>query len=210
MISRLPIIREIKKSSEDARSSALRETLWTVGFSTVPIWFLPLLFSTFTKGEGWKLFVSNIKSGELYLFATALIGPMVCWILADYLIEPTVKSKDDKENLLEDEIIVDKETIRKILNQRFPDALPLIGTLGILAIWAIFAVFLLKTTSSRPWAFELNETALFVGSFIVLLLCSIILFCVLCFKYDLQNPSGRMRDTTYKFVNEFSNFRGSK
>ena len=208
-MSNIPILKSIKGSTKEARKAALKETGFTIFFSTVPIWALPILFGIFTKEKSSEMILANISGGELYLFATALIGPMVCWILADYLIEPKEKQDTLESNMESENEFERKETFSENVSQKFPDALALIGVLFLLALGSCFAVFLLKSSTSKPWTFEVNDTALFWGSIIVFILCSFILYCVLCFKHDLQNPLGVMRKRDKDFQDDFSNFAGS-
>lgn len=216
MLSKIPIIREILRSTPNARKSASRETLFSVGFSTLPIWFLPLLFGFFTQEKVFGLLKKVVSTGELYIISSAMVGPMICWILADYIIDTnndndngSASDSNGNEDDWPTERISEEDKFLSRLRQKFPDAISLISLLFLVALVSVFAVFLERSDEVQPWAFSLDDTALMICGILIFILSIFLLYSVLCFRYDLQNATGIMRDKTHSFVDDFKNFKGS-
>ena len=155
-----------------------------------------------------------VSTGELYIISSVMVGPMICWILADYITD----TSDDNDGAIESaeneddwptERSSEEDKFLSRLRQKFPDAISLISLLFLVALVSVFAVFLERSDEVQPWAFSLDDTALMICGFLIFLLSIFLLYSVLCFRYDLQNATGIMRDKTHSFVDDFKNFKGS-
>ena len=67
-------------------TAAFKEVSITTIFSTLPIWFFPTLYTlAFLDSEGWRSnLYSAISQGDLYIYASALIGPLVFALTFNY------------------------------------------------------------------------------------------------------------------------------
>ncbi len=83
----------------DARLRDCSEALTEVGigilFSIVPVWFgaLVLLAGSETAKGWWDLILDNLRSGELFLYSTALLAPLYYFILKEGTDIPNFPSK---------------------------------------------------------------------------------------------------------------------
>src|SRR5262249_210121 len=57
---------------------ASKEVAITVGTATLPIWFFPLMgLFLFNPSISLHLLEHSVSNGELFLFATSLVGPLI-------------------------------------------------------------------------------------------------------------------------------------
>jgi hypothetical protein len=57
---------------------ASKEVAITVGTATLPIWFFPLMgLILFSPTRSFHLLEDSVSNGELFLFSTSLVGPLI-------------------------------------------------------------------------------------------------------------------------------------
>ena len=86
LIRRIPLYGELVNAKHKSFKIAFYEIIVTTLFATAPIWFFPIFVSSMIKGApsfGEGVYAS-IVAGDLYIYATALIGPLVFSITKDY------------------------------------------------------------------------------------------------------------------------------
>ncbi|WP_426185916.1 hypothetical protein [Rhizorhabdus sp. FW153] len=82
LLRALPFMGRLSDCSAEDRREAFVEVLLATLFSTMPLWFLPLLSGVFflKPVTGYDA----IRTGELFLFSTALVGPLGYIISKNY------------------------------------------------------------------------------------------------------------------------------
>ena len=87
-LSRIPMIGGIFEAKQKSRISALFEIVISTLFSTLPIWFFPLLASTFIKSSPnfSDNVYSSISQGDLFIYSSALVGPLIFAITSNYAV----------------------------------------------------------------------------------------------------------------------------
>lgn len=85
----MPFVGRLGECSSDDLLEAGKEVLVATLFSTMPLWLLPLL-SAIVFVNSVSTF-DAVKTGELFLFSTALVGPLVYIIGKNYSVEDSSK-----------------------------------------------------------------------------------------------------------------------
>ena len=76
----IPILGPLARCGLADHGRAIKQFLTDVFFATLPLWLgtIVLVFTDRTEDMGaWMAFVSTLNSGELFLFCTATLGPIV-------------------------------------------------------------------------------------------------------------------------------------
>ena len=64
--------------SRPSLKEASKEVAITVGTATLPIWFFPLMgLILFNPTRSFHLLEDSVSNGELFLFSTSLVGPLI-------------------------------------------------------------------------------------------------------------------------------------
>jgi hypothetical protein len=64
--------------SRPSLKEASKEVAITVGTATLPIWFFPLMgLILFSPTRSFHLLEDSVANGELFLFSTSLVGPLI-------------------------------------------------------------------------------------------------------------------------------------
>lgn len=82
---RFPLVGGLVDARFNDYSEACQEVVINVVLSTVPIWFGALIMLTAVKIQKglWDLILDNMNSGELFLYATALLAPLYYFVLKE-------------------------------------------------------------------------------------------------------------------------------
>src|SRR5919106_5043011 len=81
----LPFVNDLIAARGRDHLEALKEVLLNVLLSTMPIWFGAFLMMTQpTSGSYLDNLDINLRSGELYLYSTALLAPLYYFIFLEY------------------------------------------------------------------------------------------------------------------------------
>jgi len=83
---RVPIFGGLVDARTNDHFEAFTEIALNVGFSTVPIWFgaFIMLAGKDTKDTWFTLILDNVRTGELWLYATAMLSPLYYFIFKNY------------------------------------------------------------------------------------------------------------------------------
>lgn len=93
---RTPLIGRIALAKRSSLKASLIETIIGTLFSTLPIWFFPLVISNMIKGSPstGELMYNSVKRGDLFIYSAALMGPLIYTITKNYAQLADEKSSD--------------------------------------------------------------------------------------------------------------------
>lgn len=162
----------------DCRPEHVREAFYEVGcvllFSTLPLWFFPLISYVLFTVE-LPFFAETVSSGELLIYAASLSGAMVYFIAKRY---GTVENGLDTPGgpLL-------------AVSVSFPYGRFFIILSALICMFAAATFFMIKTAkyllSDRPEIINQNGTAL--TSWLLFLFSIIMFFCAVAFRNLLDD-----------------------
>lgn len=130
---------------------AFQELLVTVLTATLPVWFFPAFVAVlwWDKTRSINLLHHSISEGELFLFATSLVGPLFYILFKHYRVPDTTDAKTPYRSSL-----------------KFPNAMGFAVTIFIILLTAS-VIFGLQKLNPQFAALQINETGyLFLSGFI--------------------------------------------
>lgn len=94
LIRRLPIFGGLADARLKDHKEAATEVGLNVVLSTIPIWLgaVIMLFDKSVNSSWFALLARNVSDGELFLYSTALLGPMYYFIFTEYPDTPNFPS----------------------------------------------------------------------------------------------------------------------
>lgn len=86
IFSKIPLFGGVIEAKSKSRLSACSELAISTIFSTSPIWFFPILASTFIGNSPgfFDNFLSSVNQGDLFIYSSALVGPLIFAITKNY------------------------------------------------------------------------------------------------------------------------------
>lgn len=91
---KLPLVGGLCDSRKPSITSAAKEIIFSTVFSTFPIWLFPLFYAVFFVDSPG--FLSNVteavSQGDLYIYSSSLIGPLLFAITFNYMSWGTSES----------------------------------------------------------------------------------------------------------------------
>ncbi len=175
-------------SASDLKEAATEVAVATV-FSTMPIWLLPLLSPIlFTK---FVTAYEAVRTGELFLFATALVGPLVYIISKNY----GERLPDDRSNPF----------LRYSI--KFPYGQGFVYFCVAICLLSSFAFIVLRNPlfKETELAKSINYDGVISLSGACLVLATLIFFCATAYRNSLDNIPRVMPRQERDFVEQWEN-----
>ena len=192
-ISCVPIYGHLVNSSKDSLVAASKELGTATLFSLFPIWFFPAMLKIVGL-PFWETLISLIVRGELYLYSAALLGPVVYALNKTYGGGGDENSSDGPESA-----------------RRFPRAwsirFPYGNSFSVISILvcasAAFLFGMLRTSTYGFLVLELDERTTLVASTVLYAFTLSCMFCVLVYRLNLENVSGRFGEDTRELFEQW-------
>lgn len=85
-VRKVPLFGQLFEVSGKSFRSALSEIFISTIFSTLPIWFFPLLASIFIANSPslMRNILTSVDQGDLFIYSSALVGPLIFAITKNY------------------------------------------------------------------------------------------------------------------------------
>lgn len=183
-----------RASSKSLKSSGIELFVSTL-FSTLPIWFFPLILSLAISGSPTfsTLLLNSIARGDLFIYSTAIAGPLIYVITKRYgeRVEPA-----DPDSV--------KPNHFRQWTIAFPSGASFIwASAGILLIASLlFSFYILPTFAEVK--LKLNEGFLFYMSIVVYVFSLSCFYAVTVYKCEMGiDISKEMRDDEKGFLKEY-------
>lgn len=197
MFRKLPLIGELPNSQRSSVVAAAKETVFSTAFSTVPIWFFPifsaLFFSTNTALS--DNIYASIAQGDLYIYASSLVGPLVFAITFNYATwEP--KSSSPSASRIGN------------LTFSFPYGTWFFIISLLICTLAGMCFGLMRFATTGVISAKLNDHNLFWFSVIIYVFSLICLFCVSVYRNELANGKFTEANTARDFFEEWTGRNG--
>lgn len=183
----VPFIGRLPECSVDDLKEATTEVLVATIFSTMPLWLLPMLSAVFFKEPvtGYEA----IRTGELFLFAAALVGPLV------YIISKNYGERTHGEDA------------RGFLNYsiKFPYGQGFIYFCVAICLVSSFAFIVLRNPlfKESELAKMINYAGVIGLSWVCFVLATIIFFCATAYRNSLDNIPRVMPKQERDFIREW-------
>lgn len=197
MIRWVPLIGELPNSNWTSIKSAMVETALSTVFSTVPIWFFPLISAAFlsTKATFGESVYATVSQGDLYIYSASLVGPLIFAITANYA------SWDDRNP--------SPGTSRLgRLTFAFPYGTWFFIISIIVCAMAAICFGIARFATTGVIAAELNVENLFNFSVAIYAFSIFCLFCVTVYRNELASGKFSDADSTREFLKEWNSRNG--
>lgn len=173
-------------SLEDIKDAATEVSIATA-FATMPLWLLPVLSAILFKEPvtGYEA----IKTGELFLFSTALVGPLV------YIISKNYGEKTSRGE--------DRGFLRYSI--RFPYGQGFVYFCVAICLISSFAFIVLRNPlfKESELARMINYDGVITLSWACFVLATIIFFCATAYRNSLDNIPRVMPKQERDFIHEW-------
>ncbi len=166
---------------------ASKEVAITVGTATLPIWFFPLMgLFLFSPSISLQLLEHSISNGELFLFATSLVGPLIYILFRVYDPRDTSFKAKYKTSLV------------------FPNSLLFAVIIFLICITAA-AVFGLQKINPDFSASKISNTGYIILSAIIFVVSVVSLLIATKSRNELvsESPPQQMREEENDFAERF-------
>lgn len=184
----------------DARSSSVRAAIKEVGittlFSTLPVWFFPTLYTlAFLDASSWRSNIhSAISQGDLYIYSSALIGPLIFAITVNYADWGRETASPNVSRI-------------GSITFALPYGVWFVLISFLIAMIAVFCFTLMRFESAGFIKARLNYDSLITVSMLVYPVALVCLFLVSVYRNDLANQSSIDSDTK-EFIDEWNSRHG--
>lgn len=197
IIRSIPLLGRLCDSKRSSISAASKEIVISTLFSTLPIWFFPTIYTFFFKDTPPLLtnMKSSVDQGDLYIYSSALIGPLIFAITYNYA------EWGDQNNS------PSASRIGK-LTFVFPYGLWFFCISIFISMIAIICFGLMRFESSGFISAKLNKDSLLNVSIVMYLASLICLFLVSVYRNDLADVSNNDSGATKDFVNDWNKRHG--
>lgn len=197
--SRAPVFGGVFEANKKSQRGAFIELFISTLFSTLPIWFFPLLASGFiTSSPGFTENVySSVSQGDLFIYSSALVGPLIFAITKNYA---TWGEKNSSAN---------SSRIGK-LTFEFPSGMWFfVSSLGICAI-AAFSFGILRLSNMGLLSVQINSENMLWTSGALYFYSLICLYAVSVYKNELENYSVLNNVDTQVFIKDWNQRRDDR
>lgn len=173
------------------------ETALSTVFSTVPIWFFPLISALFlsTKVTFGESVYATVSQGDLYIYAASLVGPLIFAITANYASWNDENASPGTSRLGR-------------LTFAFPYGTWFFVISIIVCAMAAICFGIARFSTTGVIAAELNVDNLFKFSVAIYAFSIFCLFCVTVYRNELASGRFNDADSTREFLNEWNNRHG--
>lgn len=197
MIRWVPLIGELPNSNWSSIKSAMVETALSTVFSTVPIWFFPLISALFlsTKVTFGESVYATVSQGDLYIYAASLVGPLIFAITANYASWNDDNASPGTSRLGR-------------LTFAFPYGTWFFVISIIVCAMAAICFGIARFSTTGVIAAELNVDNLFKFSVAIYAFSIFCLFCVTVYRNELASGRFNDADSTREFLDEWNNRHG--
>lgn len=171
-LARVPLLGRLNEVPRDALSEASAEVWWATFFATMPFWMPPMLGYVFFR-EPTTIW-SGIKDGDLLIYASALVGPLV-YIIGKRYGTFRVPFGDENEE-------------KRKLSYQFPFARISMALSMIICALSAIVFTIKKFTSLLKIANEdlINQSGVAWISILIFFIGTVLLFCVTSYRNMLE------------------------
>ena len=184
----VPFVGQLPDCSWNDLKDAFVEVLIATAFSTMPIWFLPVL--------GQAIFTvpisSNdaVRTGEYFLFSAALVGPLI------YIITKTYGERDDAPKT---------PFMRYKIHFPFGSWFVFVSV-GICLLSSVaFTILRNPLFKQTELAKIINYNGVITASWVTFIVATVIFFCATAYRNSLEHITDRLPNQERDFVNQWEN-----
>ena len=188
-LSKIPIYGKLVYSDKSALRSACAELSLATLFSLLPIWLYPTILRVGFGEPFWQNVASFVENGELFIFSSALVGPLIYSIMKRY-------GKDE-----ESEDRFGKFPIIKSIQFPYGSLFVLISLFTCLFAAVFFG--LMRVNSVYLQFIDLDEMSLLsvsIGMYVFTLSCY---YCVSVYRLNLENIAGSFGKDTKDLMKQW-------
>lgn len=182
----IPFVGRLIDCSRRDLKEAATEVIVATAFSTMPLWLLPVLSTPFFRSPvtGYE----PIKTGELFLFSAALVGPLIYIITKNYA-ERTGRTE---RGFLDFSI-------------RFPHGASFIYACIAICLLSSFAFYVLRNPLLQDTKFLglINYDGVVTASWITFAFATGVYFCATAFRNSLEDIGGRLKSDEIDFLRKW-------
>ncbi|MBB3706156.1 hypothetical protein [Aminobacter aminovorans] len=193
-----PLVGRLSESKRSSVLSASKELVLSTLFSTIPIWFFPIIYTYFFSNTPPLL--TNMKAyvdqGDLYIYSSAMIGPLIFAITSNYA-EWGAKN--------------DSPSVSRLgrLSFVFPYGVWFLSIAVLISMVAVICFGLMRFESSGFIDAKLNKDSLLTFSIFMYAVSLVCLFLVSVYRNDLSDTSASdARASTADFLKDWSKRNG--
>jgi hypothetical protein len=189
LLTKLPLLGGVFEAQAKSRRAAFTELAFGTIFSTLPIWFFPILASSFINNS--PAFSDNVYSsinqGDLYLYSSALVGPLIFAITKNY-------ASWDGDNGSQNASRFGKLTFE------FPSGMWFfLISIGICTLAAI-CFGILRFSNMGLLSAQIKGDNMLTVSIVLYIVSLVCLYAVSVYKNELENFSAQSDPDTTDFV----------
>jgi hypothetical protein len=191
----IPILGSLLKANRSSIKDSFLETAIGVVFSTLPLWFFPIIFSKMSSDNPsiFEQIFNSIIRGDFYIYATALIGPLIYVITKNYLQVDKSDQNGDQQHSF------GKWTFQ------FPFGLFFFFSAVFTCMISSVCYGYVNISIIDKDKFSINSDFVSTTSVILYLFCVFCIFSVGVFRNELQIVAKSMSDDERGFLKAWEN-----
>lgn len=197
MLAKIPLIGELRNSKRSSIIDAAKEMLYSTIFSTLPIWFFPVVSWLFLA-ESPSIYTniySTVNQGDLYIYSSSLVGPLIFAITYNY-------AEWGGDNRSPNASRIGK------LAFEFPYGTSFFFISISICMIAAICFGLQRFVMLGLISAKLNIASMLTASIFLYVFSLVCLFCVSVYKNELANFSTSDSKNTKNFINEWNTRNG--
>jgi hypothetical protein len=196
-LKEIPLFGPLFNASRSSVRDSFLETAIGVIFSTLPLWFFPIIFSKIAIGSPsiFEQISNSVGRGDFYIYATALIGPLIYVITKNYV-------QVDKS----DKFQINNRSIGKWTFE-FPFGIFFFFSAVFTCMIASVCYGYVNISIIDRDKFSINSDFVFATSVLLYVFCVFCIFSVGVFRNELLDVAKSMGDDERNFLQEWDNRR---
>lgn len=197
LIIKVPIYGQLINSDRKSMRAAFYELGVATIFSLFPIWFYPIVMKVSFQHSFWSSADAFIRNGELFLFSSALVGPLIYSITKKYGVDESDEADSDGNSE------VSNYRIPRIKSIQFPYGFWFVFFSIIICIFAsIFFGFMRVSPTGFP-SMNLDRNTLFNVSILMYLFTLSCYFCVSVYRLNLETTTEVFGEDTRELIDRW-------
>jgi hypothetical protein len=187
---KVPLFGQLLDARKSSIKSSARELIIATIFSTLPIWFFPIIISQALEGTPGILdqIFRSVERADLFIYSTALVGPLIYSITKNYIeLDQT-----------------SKEGIFGKISFEFPYGMSFIVISPIICMFAAFCYGLSNLSTFDNFELIISKEFITFWSITIYLFSLFCLFAVSVYRAELENVSKSMTSDEQDFLKKWS------
>lgn len=190
LLTKIPVYGQLINSDRSSLRAAFTELSIATIFSLFPIWLYPIIMLVGFGEAFWSNAESFIEGGELFLFSSALVGPLIYSITKKY-----GEDEGDREETT--------SRFPRIRSIQFPYGFWFVLISILICLFSAIFFGLMRVNSANPLTARLDEDALFIVSTVMYFFTLSCFFSVSVYRLNLENIPRAFGDDTRDLMTEW-------